>query len=979
MRDGRITETCAVQEAWSGDEPILLVRNRTHGLHIYVVTLMAMVEDITSSDDLASRIEAILDDSPGDASSSLPYADLDELYHRILLSSVPDDRPELVERFQTIVGTIALLADPLPLDSLATLLGVETTTISCVLSRLHYVITPPTHQLARIRHASFHDYLVQRCSDKRFRLDVAHHHGRIAERCIKLMLVQLERNMWEIEDETLLNCEVTDRAVRQEKYIPAHLKYACTFWGSHLSKASGISSDELVCSFRGFGSKKVLQWLEVMSLLGKVDVATASLDYAKLWYSRNGSTDETAALLEDARRFTREFLDTIQEGAGHVYHSALRFAPPCTLKTTYQSDIPPGVDVILGQASAWDACIRSLHGHTGHISSVSVCCNGKWILSTSEDGTIRLWDAETGVTSSTLLGHTDTVTHASFSPDGQIVASSSLDMTVRVWEPLTGVVLYTLESHNQGILCLFFSTDGSYLVSTSCEQICVWDTKTQRLLSTLDNDQNDFAYANFIPGGHLIVTSTVVGYVTLWDWRAGWPSDRTIFEHESLNFPAPVVCISPDGGTLLLPCDHDGNAALIDIEGRILGTFAGENGGFTAAAFTSDGRGVWTSDSVMSLWDVGTKEMLASFDPQAGRISSFTLFPGNNQIGIVLTDNTIRIWDIELACSLSTPEKHKGMVQCLAVSTPMGLLASSSDDGSVRVWDLLTGQPRLVLTYPSVYEEPAQSVCFSPKGDRIAASMGEVICVWDITGELLFTLEEKGHCRVLEFSPSGDRILSGTLSSTWCIWDAVHGTLLQQIESVRLIGCAAYSPLGNFVATCHYPSRESRGKAYPAQIWDVSTGEETEMGQPRIAEPNGIAWSPNGRLLACGSGRDIVVWKRATGSATQTCHGHASAIVWLEFTPDSFGLVSRSEDGVVMYWSLSDETCLTLPTQAAVDHEGWLNVYYPNGKVKRVCRVPARNRPFMRRAHHFDVRTGSIILGGLDGTVSVIRLSKELL
>ena len=58
------------------------------------------------------------------------------------------------------------------------------------------------------------------------------------------------------------------------------------------------------------------------------------------------------------------------------------------------------------------------------VYSVAFSPDGKTLVSTHHDNTIRLWDYITGTTLRTLGGHTSTVYSVSFSPDGQLLASA---------------------------------------------------------------------------------------------------------------------------------------------------------------------------------------------------------------------------------------------------------------------------------------------------------------------------------------------------------------------------------------------------------------------------------------------------------------------------------------------------------------------------------------------------------------------------
>src|SRR6266478_8913814 len=89
---------------------------------------------------------------------------------------------------------------------------------------------------------------------------------------------------------------------------------------------------------------------------------------------------------------------------------------------------------------------------------------GDFIVSASEDHTLKLWDAHTGEERRTLHGHTSSVNGCAISPSGDIIVSASRDQTLRVWEVRTGACLSTLYVNGRLYACAFHP-DGEHLIA----------------------------------------------------------------------------------------------------------------------------------------------------------------------------------------------------------------------------------------------------------------------------------------------------------------------------------------------------------------------------------------------------------------------------------------------------------------------------------------------------------------------------------
>ena len=72
---------------------------------------------------------------------------------------------------------------------------------------------------------------------------------------------------------------------RKARYIGKCLSYACEYWAEHLSRVSPMESgvEELIGVLRKLVAERLLYWMEVLSLLGKLSVVVTSLAKVRTW------------------------------------------------------------------------------------------------------------------------------------------------------------------------------------------------------------------------------------------------------------------------------------------------------------------------------------------------------------------------------------------------------------------------------------------------------------------------------------------------------------------------------------------------------------------------------------------------------------------------------------------------------------------------------------------------------------------------
>lgn len=264
---------------WPGPLVIQILADRSEGLFIYAATSVKFVQDPRYNDP-DGQLKRIVDALPNDPSRSL----LDYLYLQILDAAFPKMSRGLSGRIKSILGSIVVLKDSLPPIDLARLLNTTVDNIYNSLIGLHSVLSIPQpdefYISIRIIHPTFAEFLVSptRCTNQSFLVNAKHQHTLLSRCCLEVMQ-DLKRDICSIRSPCVLNIEVQDLSDRVARCITPSLRYGCQQWAVHFEE--GDVTDEHIVLLRDFVETKLLNWLEVCSLLGILRDALVALAIAQ--------------------------------------------------------------------------------------------------------------------------------------------------------------------------------------------------------------------------------------------------------------------------------------------------------------------------------------------------------------------------------------------------------------------------------------------------------------------------------------------------------------------------------------------------------------------------------------------------------------------------------------------------------------------------------------------------------------------------
>ncbi len=223
---------------------------------------------------------------------------LDELYKEVLEGYFTRRESRLL--FQSVVGQLITSIEPLTVRSLTTLRqhasfdGDDRDAVVILLRRLGSLLSNVNSSDESLPviplHTSFRDFVTNKEKSGDFCVSLRDAHRQLAHSCLDLLLKDLKFNICNLESSYLANKDVEDLNSRVDKHIPPALLYACRFWDDHLEYTDFETN--LFGKLRTFFEKKLLFWLEALSLTSDVGLASAACSALNVWLasSRGVST-----------------------------------------------------------------------------------------------------------------------------------------------------------------------------------------------------------------------------------------------------------------------------------------------------------------------------------------------------------------------------------------------------------------------------------------------------------------------------------------------------------------------------------------------------------------------------------------------------------------------------------------------------------------------------------------------------------------
>jgi WD40 repeat protein/transcriptional regulator with XRE-family HTH domain len=582
--------------------------------------------------------------------------------------------------------------------------------------------------------------------------------------------------------------------------------------------------------------------------------------------------------------------------------------------------------------------LKLFRGHTKEIYSVAFSPDGKYVLTGSQDGTARLWDAQSGQEIRQFIGHKGGIAAVTFSQDGTLVVTGGNDQTARVWDAESGQQLQVLND-SSGVTAVALSPDGKLILTNGGNKAArLWDVQSGRALRDFIGHTGFVSDVAFSADGQYALTGSSDTTARIWETATG--KQLHIFTGQTQYSSVTSVAFSPDD-KYVLAGNHDSTAQLWEVEtGKEIQMFRGHTNSVSDVAFSPDGQSVLTAsdDKTVRLWNIQSGQEVRRFVGHQASVKTVAFSPDGQYVLSGGLDQTARLWATSTNLSTRIFRGHTNGITSVAFSPDGKYALTGSEDTTARLWDVASGQEIRVF---SGHTKSIKSVAFSHDGKYVlTGSNDNTARLWNTeTAQTVYTLsgEATGGVVNVAFSPDNQYMLTLGVSfrGEHVFWDIksgqkvrvfpggpstneigsslaftpdgkylLSGPILFDLETGKeinyFVGYVGYStalsPDGKYVLTGNHEEKTAR-------LWDFATGQEIRTFIKQVGKVYGVAFSPDGKYALAGLANNIAyLWDVATGQELREFTGHNGPVKSVAFSPDGKYVLTGSDDGTAHLW-----------------------------------------------------------------------------
>jgi WD40 repeat protein len=526
-------------------------------------------------------------------------------------------------------------------------------------------------------------------------------------------------------------------------------------------------------------------------------------------------------------------------------------------------------------------------GHTAQVTDVDISNDGRYIVSSSVDKTVIVWDYATGREIVKFAGTEYGAIACAFSDKQDKVFSAGWDGKLREWSLETFEQSEMWDGFSNGINKLaIFPDDKRVALVGNAGVLKIINTQTGKTENEITVSK--LACYGLVVGdkGKVIVVGDLSGVLKIYDAR----SLELLNEIKAHDFQINETEISPDESTVA-SCSYDYKIKLFDVKtGKFIREFTDEYQMWSAADISPDGKKLTavTLNGYLYEWNLETGKL--NFKIQTNSLMSTAVKYKNDSKEIVAcgSSNEIGVYRSGSGTQVRIYKGSTSPIESLDIFGENFMLASAHWDARARIFNMFKCKLQSVA-FPNNFM--LSGVQFSQdKRNLFISSMRPSLHVFDYL---------KNELNVLVASPSGAN--GAALSPNGLYYAIASNDTTVRVYNVSDGGLyAAFIQNGDVMDVCFSPDSRylvSAGRDAAVYIYDLATKKLIKKVKDLPAKCESVAVSGDGSVIAAGLWTgEVLIIDITTGKTLKTLKPHKWIVSDLEFSPINDYLLSCSWD-----------------------------------------------------------------------------------
>ena len=555
--------------------------------------------------------------------------------------------------------------------------------------------------------------------------------------------------------------------------------------------------------------------------------------------------------------------------------------------------------------------LDAIEGHDKPVKALVISDISNKLFSGGMDNLIKIWDLEDNTLIATLRGHSMGINDLVVNDEGSNLFSASKDKTICMWDIQNKKKLSVFEGSEGPVESLLLTSNQKTLYSCSNEKeknnnIRAWDLDDSSLFPFLEGHSQMINDITMTPDGKKLISVGNDRSVIIWDFQTG--KQKANLKHHTAKITGVVLNCD---ATKFVTFSNQSNEILIwDLKTEsLISSITNASPVDCLVIAPNEEFIIGCSDSVIRVIDSKTKILLENYEGHCGNVRAILLIKEPKAVISGGNDGKIMMWKSEKPDEpkIFKLKKYEGYVVSLATSEDSLRLYAGYSNGNTIMWDIAGENP--IKTFHSNYKLPIKYLLtYGEHGENLIIGGEYGLEIWNIATKTSIKKYELHNKKM---------IVLPKLPHTFTLITCNQNNL--EIRSINLVPDPAYIYDSKRTRKIYGIPNEFEAETinqandrlifasndHCIYVWHLYRSICEAILEGHTEKITSLLVSKDKRVFSSSLDKKLGIWNIEKSNNITFLERHNSSVMALSFLDEEKFMISGSNDGVVLMWSLA--------------------------------------------------------------------------